>query len=279
MTDHDLEVLQRAHQLFAPNTRPTRLDARLTTCLRLLERAADLNTGGGQERYRAAVRAYHDALRSAAATDAAVTAVIDAGRDDHTLARTRTGNVVAEARADRAGAPDTGLAQREAIRRRIARLRAQHAHLQAARQRALHHRVALRRLGYRTRAGRRAGPERLRLPPPDSRAGRVVRAALSRLGRPYVWGATGPDRFDCSGLTQWSYAQAGIHLDRTTYQQIHNGIAVPPSQIRPGDLVFPSSGHVQLAIGNNLVIEAPHPGARVQISPLGGQVAIRRPLA
>jgi len=105
-----------------------------------------------------------------------------------------------------------------------------------------------------------------------------VRAALSRLGRPYVWGAMGPDQFDCSGLVQWSYAQAGLHLDRTTYQQINDGIPVPRSQVRPGDLVFPHAGHVQLAIGNNLVVEAPYSGASVRISPLGGNVQIRRPL-
>jgi peptidoglycan DL-endopeptidase CwlO len=77
---------------------------------------------------------------------------------------------------------------------------------------------------------------------------------------------------------QWSYERAGIHLDRTTYQQIHDGIPVPRSQIRPGDLVFPHAGHVQMAIGNNLVVEAPHAGARVQISPLGSNVQIRRPV-
>lgn len=105
-----------------------------------------------------------------------------------------------------------------------------------------------------------------------------MRAALSRLGRPYVWGATGPDRFDCSGLVQWSYRQAGVHLDRTTYQQINDGIPVPRSQIRPGDLVFPHAGHVQMAIGNNLVVEAPYSGATVRISPLGSNVQIRRPV-
>ncbi|MGH3636645.1 MAG: C40 family peptidase, partial [Mycobacterium sp.] len=128
------------------------------------------------------------------------------------------------------------------------------------------------------RRRRDSRPTGLRLPPLNSRAGAAVRAALSRLGRPYVWGATGPDRFDCSGLTQWSYAQAGVHLDRTTYQQIHDGIVVPRSQVRPGDLVFPHMGHVQLAIGNNLVVEAPHAGAAVRISPLGTNVQIRRPL-
>jgi cell wall-associated NlpC family hydrolase len=187
-----------------------------------------------------------------------------------------TKSVVDEARADTA-TPDTALAQREAIRRRVARLRAQRAHVLSARQQARRHRALLRALRYRlSRRGARAA--RLRLPPASSRAGIAVRAALSQLGKPYVWGATGPNQFDCSGLTQWSYARAGIHLDRTTYQQIYDGIPVPRSQVRAGDLVFPNAGHVQMAIGNNLVVEAPHAGATVRISPLGGNVQIRRPL-
>ena len=105
-----------------------------------------------------------------------------------------------------------------------------------------------------------------------------MRAALSRLGSPYVWGATGPDRFDCSGLVKWAYAQAGIRLNRTTFEQINDGVPVAPGQVRAGDLVFPHAGHVQLAIGGNLVVEAPHPGATVQISRLGENVAIRRPV-
>ena len=137
--------------------------------------------------------------------------------------------------------------------------------------------MALRGLRYRM-LHHHGGLTGLRLPSADGRAGIAVRAALSRLGRPYVWGATGPDQFDCSGLVQWSYAQAGIHLDRTTYQQINDGIPVPRSQVRPGDLVFPHAGHVQLAIGNNLVVEAPYSGASVRISPLGSDVQIRRPL-
>ncbi|HEY5149647.1 MAG TPA: C40 family peptidase, partial [Mycobacterium sp.] len=130
----------------------------------------------------------------------------------------------------------------------------------------------LRALRYRLRRRDR------RVPLPNSRAGIAVRAALSRLGCPYVWGATGPDRFDCSGLVQWAYARAGVHLDRTTYEQINDGIPIARSQVRAGDLVFPHAGHVQLAIGNNLVVEAPHAGANVRISPLGADVAIRRPV-
>ena len=162
---------------------------------------------------------------------------------------------------------------REATRRQVARLRAQRAHVLSARSRAQRRTTALRALHYRMAHNRG-----LPLPSPNGRAAIAVRAALSRLGRPYVWGATGPDQFDCSGLVQWSYAQAGVHLHRTTFQQINDGIPVPRSQVRPGDLVFPHAGHVQMAIGNNLVVEAPYPGASVRISPLGSNVAIRRPI-
>ena len=158
----------------------------------------------------------------------------------------------------------------QALRRRVGRLRAQRAHVLSARLRARRHQAALRVLRYRMLHHR--------LPTTSARAAAAVRAALSRLGRPYVWGATGPDQFDCSGLVQWAYARAGVHLHRTTYEQINDGLAVPRSQVRPGDLVFPHSGHVQLAIGNNLVVEAPYAGASVRISPLGSNVQIRRPL-
>jgi cell wall-associated NlpC family hydrolase len=233
--------------------------------------------GGAHERYQLAVNSSRDALQSAARTDAGIAAVMAGAHHDHALAREQTKHVVDEARADAAAPPATALAQRELLRRRAARLRAQRAHVLWARQRARRHRAALQALGYRGARPHHNTLARLRLPPPNSRAGIAVRAALSRLGRPYLWGATGPDRFDCSGLTQWSYARAGLHLDRTTYQQVHQGIPVPRGYVRPGDLVFPNPGHVQLAIGNNLVVEAPHAGAAVQISPLGTNVVIRRP--
>jgi cell wall-associated NlpC family hydrolase len=272
----ELAALGRAHELFVGATREATLDAGLAHYDRLLKRAAGLNTGGGHEFYQSAVGQSRDVIRSAATTDAALAATAAQAYRDHTHARTLTKGVLDEARADTA-IPDTPMAQREAIRRRVGRLRAQRAHVLSGRRQARRHRSALRALRYRV-LRRGVNPTGLRLPPANSRAGIAVRAALSRLGSPYVWGATGPDRFDCSGLTQWSYARAGIHLDRTTYQQIHDGIAVPRSQVHPGDLVFPSAGHVQMAIGNNLVVEAPHAGATVRISPLGADVQIRRPL-
>lgn len=276
MIGSELQALSRAHELFAGTPRSVMLDADLVHYDTLLRRAAGLNTGGGQHLYRSAVHDSRAALASAADTDNALAATATQAQRDHANARALTKSVLDEARADVA-IPSTPMAQREAVRRRVARLRAQRAHVLAARQQAHRHRAALRALRYRV--AYHAGPRgRLRLPPGNTRAGIAVRAALSRLGRPYVWGATGPDQFDCSGLTQWSYARAGIHLDRTTYQQIYDGIPVPRSQVRAGDLVFPSAGHVQLAIGNNLVVEAPHAGATVRISPLGTGVQIRRPL-
>ncbi len=275
VSGNELAALSHAHQLFAGPARPVPVDVEAAHYDKMLERAAGLNTGGGQELYRSAVDRSRKALRSAATIDAAVAATAARAHRDHANARTLTQNVLDEARADTA-IPDTPMAQREAMRRRVGRLRAQRAHVLDARQHARRHQAAFRALHYRVmpRGSHRAG---LRLPPANTRAGIAVRAALSRLGRPYVWGATGPDQFDCSGLTQWSYARAGIHLDRTTYQQIYDGIPVPRSQVRPGDLVFPSTGHVQMAIGNNLVVEAPHAGATVRISPLGTGVQIRRP--
>lgn len=276
MSNGELELLARANELFAGNPRPVSLESGLDHYAELLQRNANTDAGTGHDRYRTAVLAQRDLLLASARTDSLATTVLAAVVADHARARQQTDGVVSAARADSAVAPNTPLAHREAMRRRVARLRAQHAHVVSAQHRARTHRARLRRLRYRGARRRPPGVDRLRLP--NTRGGLAVRAALSRLGRPYAWGATGPDRFDCSGLTQWAYRQAGVPLSRTTYTQIHEGIPVPRSQIRPGDLVFPNTGHVQLAIGGNRVIEAPHAGATVQISPLGAHVAIRRPV-
>ncbi|MBS4728089.1 C40 family peptidase [Mycobacterium sp. SM1] len=276
MMRSELEVLSRAHQLFAGSTPPAGLDTGAANCDGLLDRAARINARG--EPYQLAVQSAREALQSAAWTDAVVADVIAHARRDHARARHLTKSVLDEARADVVAAYDGPMAAREAMRRRVARLRAQRAHVLSARRRARRHEAALRTLRYWMAHRRSPGLSRSRLPVSTGRAGLAVRAALSRLGRPYVWGAAGPDRFDCSGLVQWCYAQAGIHLDRTTYQQIHDGIPVPRSQLRPGDLVFPHPGHVQIAIGNNLVVEAPYAGAAVRVSPVANNVQIRRPV-
>ncbi|MDT5225633.1 MAG: hypothetical protein QOG19_3040 [Mycobacterium sp.] len=272
MSQHELEALGRAHQLFAGSSPHWAPDPSAGHYRDLLQRASELNIDAGQDHYQRSASRSRAVLASAGRTDSALAAIIAAAHRDRASARELTGRVLDEARADAAVTSATPLAQREAMRRRAARLHAQRAHVVSARGRARRHLAALRALRYR-KSHRRAG-----LPSAHGRAGLAVRAALSRLGSPYVWGATGPNQFDCSGLVQWAYAQAGVHLDRTTYDQINDGVPVPHSLVRPGDLVFPHAGHVQMAIGNNLVVEAPYSGASVRISRLGGNVQIRRPL-
>ncbi|MEU1467625.1 NlpC/P60 family protein [Streptomyces sp. NPDC005761] len=105
---------------------------------------------------------------------------------------------------------------------------------------------------------------------PNARAAEAVAFAYTALGKPYVWGATGPSSFDCSGLTQAAWRSAGVSLPRTTYTQIDAGRRVSRSELAPGDLVFFYSGvtHVGLYIGNGRMIHAPRPGAPVRVAPI-----------
>ncbi|WNE96081.1 NlpC/P60 family protein [Streptomyces luomodiensis] len=107
--------------------------------------------------------------------------------------------------------------------------------------------------------------------PSSGRAAAAVDAARAALGLPYAWGQAGPTAFDCSGLTQWAYARAGVAIPRTSQAQAHAGQPVPLSQARPGDLVVYRSdaSHVALYAGNGQVIHAPYPGARVRYDPVG----------
>jgi hypothetical protein len=101
----------------------------------------------------------------------------------------------------------------------------------------------------------------------------ALTAALSRVGKPYVWGATGPDSFDCSGLVGWSFAAAGVNLPRTAAEQALAGPAVPLNKIQPGDLLFwawdPADpgfiDHVAIYLGGGKMIEAPFTGAWVHV--------------
>lgn len=209
MNYSEVELLSRAHQLFAGDSRRPGLDAGTTPYGDLLSRAADLNVGAGQRRYQLAVDHSRAALLSAARTDAAAGAVMTGAQRDRAWARRSTGTVLDEARSDTTVTAVMPIAQREAIRRRVARLRAQRAHVLTARRRARRHLAALRALRYRVAHGPGVALAKLRLPSPSGRAGIAVHAALSRLGRPYVWGATGPNQFDCSGLVQWALRPGG----------------------------------------------------------------------
>ncbi|MGW2667341.1 NlpC/P60 family protein [Streptomyces sp. NPDC001272] len=107
-------------------------------------------------------------------------------------------------------------------------------------------------------------------PADGSRAARAVAFAYGAIGSPYVWGATGPGSYDCSGLTQAAWRAAGVSLPRTTYTQINAGRRVSRDQLAPGDLVFFYSGvsHVGLYVGGGQMIHAPRPGSTVRLAPV-----------
>jgi cell wall-associated NlpC family hydrolase len=100
----------------------------------------------------------------------------------------------------------------------------------------------------------------------------ALHAAESQIGKPYQWGAAGPNTYDCSGLVLWSYGQVGIHLDHWTGDQWNEGAHISQSELRPGDLVFfayntsdPSTiHHVGMYIGNGEMVDAPFTGADVR---------------
>ncbi|MEV0255948.1 NlpC/P60 family protein [Streptomyces sp. NPDC050732] len=100
-----------------------------------------------------------------------------------------------------------------------------------------------------------------------TKAAKVIDFAEGQIGKPYVWGATGPDSYDCSGLTQDAWKAAGISLPRTTWDQVKVGTAVKTADAKPGDLVFfyDDISHVGIYIGNGKMIHAPKPGANVRV--------------
>ncbi|MCV7023625.1 C40 family peptidase [Mycolicibacterium novocastrense] len=271
MTVDEITVLQRAHDLFAGSPAVAAAGGPAVDAERSLRGGQSLS-GAAFERYHQRAAQGRSDLRASGATDAQLSTILRGAADEHAAARQQTRVILDAARADSAPAADTPMGQREFLRRRVARLRAQHRTVSGARLRALRRLALIRALRYgRVDMARLAGA-------PNPRAAMAVRAALSKLGRPYVWGATGPNAFDCSGLVQWAYRQAGVDISRTTWTQIHDGAPVPRSMIAVGDLVFPNRGHVQMYIGNGQVVEAPYSGASIRISSLGDAVAIRRPI-
>ncbi|MEU9862597.1 NlpC/P60 family protein [Streptomyces sp. NPDC047971] len=116
----------------------------------------------------------------------------------------------------------------------------------------------------------RAGDGRGPVAAPNGRAAQAIAFARDQLGKPYVWGATGPSGYDCSGLTQAAWRSAGVSLPRTTYTQINAGQRVSRSELAPGDLVFFYSGisHVGLYIGGGQMIHAPRPGSPIRVAPI-----------
>lgn len=115
-------------------------------------------------------------------------------------------------------------------------------------------------------------------PPSEGAASAVVSYAYQFIGRPYVFGATGPDSFDCSGFTSYVYRNAvGREITRTTYSQINQGRPVSRDQLQPGDLVFTNGvEHVGIYVGGGQMIHAARPGVGVIVGPIYNYSSARR---
>ncbi|MES9538729.1 NlpC/P60 family protein [Spirillospora sp. NPDC049024] len=105
------------------------------------------------------------------------------------------------------------------------------------------------------------------------KAAQALRYAMSKIGRPYVWGAAGPSTFDCSGLTMWAYKQVGINLPHYTGSQWNAGTHVSRSELQPGDLVFFYSDlhHMGIYVGGGKMLHAPQTGDVVKIASMDGR--------
>ncbi len=116
---------------------------------------------------------------------------------------------------------------------------------------------------------------------PNATVATAIDFAEAQLGKPYQWGATGPDAYDCSGLVMMAYRAAGVYIPRTSQQQFLWGPQVPASQVEPGDLVFfagadgtpQAPGHVGLVIGHDEMIEAYATGFPIRVSAFGTSAA------
>jgi peptidoglycan DL-endopeptidase CwlO len=105
--------------------------------------------------------------------------------------------------------------------------------------------------------------------PQPSVGDKALQAAQSKVGSPYVYGAAGPSSFDCSGLVQWAYKQAGVNLPRTSQAQLSAGAPVALADLRPGDVVsFNGGGHSALYAGNGNVVHASTSGQPVKVAAL-----------
>lgn len=119
-------------------------------------------------------------------------------------------------------------------------------------------------------------------PPTSSKGAAAVWWAEKAIGAPYEWAASGPNSFDCSGLTMWAYGKVGVSLPHSSAEQISMGQRVGRAYLQPGDLVFFGSPihHVGMYVGSGQFIEAPYTGANVRIRPLdshGGYAGACRP--
>jgi peptidoglycan DL-endopeptidase CwlO len=173
------------------------------------------------------------------------------------------GKALAAADAARRGAAQADSAERALLAKVQGQLAGLVAAAEAQRQAAAQARLqAFSQRASRGRGGFATGP----LPPPPPGAAGAVEEARRQLGKPYAWGGSGPDSYDCSGLTAWAWGHAGHPLPHSSSAQYDETTHIPVSDLQPGDLVFYGSPphHVGLYVGGGQMINALHAGTNVE---------------
>lgn len=171
-------------------------------------------------------------------------------------------------------APPASIAPTAAARHAQVRTTREHHRAAPARQRAAP--PAKRPAGQRARRGTTVAVQPVAVVPAVGDRAAVINFALAQLGKPYVWAAAGPNAYDCSGLVLAAYRQIGVRLPHQTGSMIRYGTPVSRGQLQPGDIVFPSPGHVAIYLGGGRIVHAPHAGDHVRIAPLSAFYAARR---
>ena len=206
--------------------------------------------------------------------DRVATLQMVAGHQNEILGRAADASVVAaQAQATAQEAAAQAQAQYDAVAAQQADLEAQIAEYQAVYDRlSVEEQQAAAAIGHGDRASRGERSEPVAATGPivaNSQAAQVaVDTAMAQRGKPYVWAADGPDSFDCSGLTMYAYAAAGISLPHSSRMQAGMGQSVSRDQLQPGDLVFFYSpvSHVGIYIGNGQMVHAPTSGDVVKVA-------------
>lgn len=103
---------------------------------------------------------------------------------------------------------------------------------------------------------------------PAHDTGGALTCALAQVGKPYVWGAIGPEAFDCSGLMQFAYRSVGLEIGRNTYAQAANCERIPFTNLRPGDMIQPNPGHTVMYVSPGVIVHAPQAGDLVRVQPI-----------
>ena len=273
--DKQAEAARLAAQIDAQGARLSALDEQYNRAVLKVQESADAlaaaerDITSANDRFaKARVRLARHAV--AAYVHGGATSVVEQFAQSDGTDLTLRNQYIETAAADERNAIDSLKASREDLGRLRERLVAAEQARQDAEARRRAQAVLSARQAQTAHGSRSSAPPVSKPAPPQGKgAAQAVAVARAQIGKPYSWGASGPDSFDCSGLTMYAWRAAGVSLPHSTYAQWAATAHISQSDLQPGDLVFFSGlNHVAIYSGGGMMIEAPHTGLNVREVPL-----------